>query len=37
MSILNSSPTGIFRRQPVDEVEPEDLEHGGGLQHVLGL
>jgi hypothetical protein len=37
MSILSSSPTGIFRRKPVDEVEPEDLEEGGGLQRVLGL
>lgn len=37
MSILGSSPTGIFRRKPVDEVEPEDLEEGGGLQRVLGL
>jgi basic amino acid/polyamine antiporter, APA family len=37
MSILSSSPTGIFRRKPVDEVEPEDLQEGGGLQRVLGL
>jgi APA family basic amino acid/polyamine antiporter len=37
MSILSSSPRGIFRRKPVDEVEPEDLEEGGGLQRVLGL
>jgi basic amino acid/polyamine antiporter, APA family len=37
MSILSSSPTGIFRRKPVDEVEPEDLEEGGELQRVLGL
>ncbi|WP_102143612.1 amino acid permease [Mycobacterium hubeiense] len=37
MSILNASPTGIFRRKPVDEIEPEDLEEGGGLQRVLGL
>jgi basic amino acid/polyamine antiporter, APA family len=37
MSILSSSPTGIFRRKPVDEVEPEELEEGGGLQRVLGL
>ena len=37
MSILGSSPSGIFRRKPVDEVEPEDLQEGGGLQRVLGL
>ena len=39
MSILGSSPTGIFRRKPVDEVEPVDLGlgEGGGLQRVLGL
>jgi basic amino acid/polyamine antiporter, APA family len=37
MSIFSSSPTGIFRRKPVDEVEPEELEEGGGLQRVLGL
>ena len=37
MGMLSSSPTGIFRRKPVDEVEPEDLQEGGGLQHVLGL
>jgi basic amino acid/polyamine antiporter, APA family len=37
MTIFSSASTGIFRRKPVDEVEPEDLEEGGGLQHVLGL
>ncbi|BBX31726.1 hypothetical protein MMAG44476_18157 [Mycolicibacterium mageritense DSM 44476 = CIP 104973] len=37
MSILGTSATGIFRRKPVDQVEPEELEEGGGLQRVLGL
>ena len=37
MSLLSNAPTGIFRRKPVDEIEPEDLEEGGGLQRVLGL
>ena len=37
MGILNASPTRVFRRKPVDEVGPEDLQEGGGLQHVLGL
>lgn len=37
MSILGTSATGMFRRKPVDQVEPEELEEGGGLQRVLGL
>src|SRR3954468_1935248 len=37
MTIFSSSPIGIFRRKPVDEVVPEDLQEGGGLQRVLGL
>ncbi len=37
MSLLSKAPTGIFRRKPVEEIEPEDLEEGGGLVRVLGL
>lgn len=35
MSLFSSSPTGIFRRKPVDAIEPET--EGGGLAPVLGL
>ena len=37
MSLLSNAPTGIFRRKPVEEIEPEDLQEGGGLVRVLGL
>jgi basic amino acid/polyamine antiporter, APA family len=36
VSIFSSQPTGIFRRKPVDQIEPEDPEDGG-LERVLGL
>ncbi|WP_163512485.1 amino acid permease [Fodinicola acaciae] len=35
MSLFSTSPTGIFRRKPVDAIEPET--EGGGLAPVLGL
>ncbi|WP_235010202.1 amino acid permease [Mycobacterium sp. 3519A] len=37
MHIFNTSSAGIFRRKPVDDVEPEDAGQGAGLQRVLGL
>lgn len=36
MSLFGSTPDGIFRRKPVEEIEPEDTA-GGGLQRVLGV
>src|SRR5438876_9061618 len=35
MSLFSTAPTGIFRRKPVDAIEPET--EGGGLAPVLGL
>ena len=32
MSILSASPpTGVFRRKPVEEIEPDDASEGAGL------
>ncbi len=37
MSLFTSGAAGVFRRKPVDEIEPEDPEAGGGLVRVLGV
>ncbi|OSC40331.1 amino acid permease [Mycobacterium decipiens] len=37
MSILDFSTSGVFRRKPIDAIEPEDPQQGGGLLRVLGL
>lgn len=36
MSIISSGPRGVFRRKPIDQIEPEDPD-GGGLTRALGV
>lgn len=35
MSLLGTGSTGIFRRKPIDAIEPEDPDAGGGLDRTL--
>jgi APA family basic amino acid/polyamine antiporter len=37
VSLFSSGAAGVFRRKPVDEIEPDDPKAGGGLVRVLGV
>jgi APA family basic amino acid/polyamine antiporter len=37
MALFGTTETGVLRRKPIDQIEPEDPDAGGGLQRVLGV